>query len=825
MKFLRAIFLLFVFGLFAALGGLAWFEFAPPTKTCVTCHEIRYAAQAWAHGSHTNVSCKACHGGTVESVEAFSDNLRRMWKHLTAKNLSPKGLSSAQIDRMSAACAKCHRAAGDQWARSGHSAPVSRFLTDSRHNAAWRPTDQCLRCHGMFLEGDAEAILERVCMPDKYFTAAELPRVWRFRDQRAADRAAVPCLACHKMHGPDPFMFYSRADAAHFPYSALYSQKIVSPIGPVRTSADPRSRMCRQCHAASAFGESGSSDDRTPLGPHEGLSCLDCHRGHDKSGVRRTCGDCHPKCVWPEGVRDPIHRPHGVLENDKIKVSLNVVDGSFGVADKRTGRVWRPLVDGSNAFSRIWGIAGSGSTSITFRAAAKAAPSAEMRVALSLEDAALTVRISQPTNFPAALAYPYPLESRAEDRNLLAFGPGFAFPASETDLGADFPARMRLGSPEFNLPVWGVYAEKSAPSGEIVPCDGYMASLADSAGAWGLYQVRGNGRRQFSVEWDASRAGAAREIRYAFFVKGGPVAFAQEYRKQLKRRGLFSTFAEKSARDKASADAYTRLARSPAVLYAAIGGDKPGICRSLREECGMRDFIFAFAEREELKTWVTPDERAACAAAVPGACFVTVSDVSGGAFALSGGVTNSLAAAPSGMAFAQAQADFIPGAFSAPKVWRTADQVPWTVHDGDPSPETLRGLDPATRVPFREIALHGGVAGTAGWDDANNKWTRLWWKRDLFNAVCGTLPTYVFTRETWPRFRGELADSVKTAARMAAATANAGFVAYRILTPDRLVHRSEFDNGAACTVNFGGQAFRLPDGKVVPPRSAVIDVR
>ena len=91
--------------------------------------------------------------------------------------------------------------------------------------------------------------------------------------------------------------------------------------------------------------------------------------------------------------------------------------------------------------------------------------------------------------------------------------------------------------------------------------------------------------------------------------------------------------------------------------------------------------------------------------------------------------------------------------------------------------------------------------------------------------MCGTLPTYVFTRETWPRFRGELAESAKTAARMAAATANAGFVAYRILTPDRLVHRSEFDNGAACTVNFGGQAFRLPDGKVVPPRSAVVDAR
>jgi hypothetical protein len=821
-KLFRALFYLLLFGVSAGLGGLAWFEFMPPAKTCLACHEIQPSAAEWAHGAHSNVNCKACHGGTVESAAAFRDNLRRAWRHVSVKGAAPRGLSSEQVDRMSAACARCHRAAGDQWARSGHASPLSRFLEDARHNSAWSPADQCLRCHGMFLEGDVGTVLERVCLPDRYATAADLPRVWRIRSRRAAEFAAVPCLACHRMHGGDPYMFYSRADSAHFPYTALHSQKIVSEAGPVRAPADPRSRMCRQCHAANAFGAAGSSDDRAPRGAHEGVGCLECHRGHDRRGTRRTCGSCHAKCVWPDGVRNPIHNPHGVLENGKLKVVLNVSDGSFDVSDKRTGRLWRSIVDGSNVFSHVWALSGDGVTSLSFRATSvrqgKRAGD-ELHVDLFLEGDALSVRVEAPTN-AAPLAYPYPLESRADDRNLLAFGPGFAFPAGETDLGPGFPERMRLGSQEFNLPAWGVYAEKTIPEGEVVPCDGYLAEVAGQDGAWGRYSKRGNGRMQFSIEWEAG-GGAPREVRYTFFVKGGPVAFADRLRAQLKRRGLVSTLAEKAARRPELKDAYTRLARSPAVLYAAIGGDKPGVCRTLREECGMRDFVFAFAAREELKTWVTDDERAACAAAVQGAFFAQCGGVSWDSFALLD-ATNALAAA-SGAAAECAPADFMPGSFSAPSVWRAKGVGPWEVRDGDPPAEVLRGLDPAVRVPFRELTLHGAVLSASAWDDANNKFPKVWWKRDLFNAACGSLPTYVFTRETWPRFRRDLAESVKRSVTVAAATANARFVAYRFLTPDRMVQRSEFDNGVACTVNFGGQAFRLPNGKVVPPRTAIVE--
>ena len=161
-----------LFGLFAGLGALAWFECAPPTKTCASCHEIRGARDGWAHSVHTNVSCKACHGGTLSSFAAAGDNLRRAWRHVTATNhpalRRDLPLGEAQVERMSAACGRCHQQEYASWSRSGHAAPVAKFLLDEHHNRAWKPADQCLRCHGMFLDGDVETILARVPAEDRF---------------------------------------------------------------------------------------------------------------------------------------------------------------------------------------------------------------------------------------------------------------------------------------------------------------------------------------------------------------------------------------------------------------------------------------------------------------------------------------------------------------------------------------------------------------------------------------------------------------------------------------------------------------------------------
>jgi hypothetical protein len=38
----------------------------------------------------------------------------------------------------------------------------------------------------------------------------------------------------------------------------------------------------------------GSGDDRTPMGVHEGLSCISCHQGHNQN-ARASCKSCHPQ--------------------------------------------------------------------------------------------------------------------------------------------------------------------------------------------------------------------------------------------------------------------------------------------------------------------------------------------------------------------------------------------------------------------------------------------------------------------------------------------------------------------------------------------------
>jgi hypothetical protein len=62
----------------------------------------------------------------------------------------------------------------------------------------------------------------------------------------------------------------------------------------VKISPDTRQALCYQCHAPLAGALVGSGDDRTPVGVHEGLSCLACHLKHGQQ-TRASCATCHPR--------------------------------------------------------------------------------------------------------------------------------------------------------------------------------------------------------------------------------------------------------------------------------------------------------------------------------------------------------------------------------------------------------------------------------------------------------------------------------------------------------------------------------------------------
>lgn len=273
-------------GVFAGVGAFCRFEFASPQKTCTLCHEIRGSRDRWAKSPHKDVNCKSCHGGTLE---ALGDNVKRGVKHVMgadyAKLDSVFCLSEKQVEEICGRCAKCHQAEAAQWAASGHGKAASVFLQDKDHNAAWKPADNCMRCHGMFLEGDIE---ENVVRKD------------------LASRRAIPCLACHRIHAEDTLQLYSRNERTSIPAVNLCMQKIATDDGkPVRRSPDAQNRLCVSCHAANAEGIAGSSDDRTPLGAQEGMSCTDCHKGHGRK-ADASRGRCpHPQTTSrsPRGVQ------------------------------------------------------------------------------------------------------------------------------------------------------------------------------------------------------------------------------------------------------------------------------------------------------------------------------------------------------------------------------------------------------------------------------------------------------------------------------------------------------------------------------------------
>ena len=100
-------------------------------------------------------------------------------------------------------------------------------------------------------------------------------------------------------------------------------QRIFAPGGrEVRRSPDAQNRLCANCHAANAEGVAGSSDDRTPLGEQEGMSCTDCHKGHDmKADPSRG------RCPHPQSASRRKRKRQALVESEPK--SERVIAGSL----------------------------------------------------------------------------------------------------------------------------------------------------------------------------------------------------------------------------------------------------------------------------------------------------------------------------------------------------------------------------------------------------------------------------------------------------------------------------------------------------------------
>jgi len=280
---------------------------ASPTKTCASCHEIMHSVDLWSASTHRNIACKECHGTALsEGIHSLKEKGGMVFHHINKTKASAVRISEEQRLKVMERCVSCHQTESAKWNSGGHAMNYSEVFLNPAHNKAEPIYEDCLRCHGMFFDkGTVKDIVEPM----------DTAGPWKMKNASLGARPAIPCFACHQVHqagipgtrqNPEnpgslhysrsyqPLAsFYFRRDSSYFPVSQLKPQEINYQSILIKISTDLNQTLCLQCHSPNGFNTSGSEDDRTPRGVHEGISCLACHDAHSNS-ARASCKTCHP---------------------------------------------------------------------------------------------------------------------------------------------------------------------------------------------------------------------------------------------------------------------------------------------------------------------------------------------------------------------------------------------------------------------------------------------------------------------------------------------------------------------------------------------------
>jgi len=123
------------------------------------------------------------------------------------------------------------------------------------------------------------------------------------------------------------------------------------------------------------------------------------------------------------------------------------------------------------------------------------------------------------------------------------------------------------------------------------------------------------------------------------------------------------------------------------------------------------------------------------------------------------------------------------------------------------------------RLPLWELVYHDCTVAQWYWGDYNNKLPKVWDRRDLWNALYGTPPMFLFVRSGWEKNKERFVQSYRTATPVARATGYSEMLSHEWLSDDHAVQQTRFANGVTVTVNFGDQPFRLADGATLPAMS------
>ncbi len=124
---------------------------------------------------------------------------------------------------------------------------------------------------------------------------------------------------------------------------------------------------------------------------------------------------------------------------------------------------------------------------------------------------------------------------------------------------------------------------------------------------------------------------------------------------------------------------------------------------------------------------------------------------------------------------------------------------------------------PYYRLPLWELVYHDCVVAQWYWGDYNNKLPAVWDRRDLYNALYGTPPMFMFTRRFWETHRDRFVKSYQTVCPIARGTGYSEMLSHLWLTDDHTVQQTRFASGQTVTVNLGEREYTMADGSKLPP--------
>jgi hypothetical protein len=289
--------------------GASYYYTSQYGQGCASCHEMADYVSAVHSSPHRKVGCMECHEASLGT------KLRHIRVHLFGNVPETIRLRDVDVLEMVPNCQKCHQQEYATWHAGPHSATYSQIFANPEHNSQRRLMNDCFRCHGMHFNGSIRDVVQ----PQN----AQGP--WHIIRAGFADQPTMPCQTCHWVHREgaqetkpakrisvtgatvhDSLAFFDRRESIHFAAAQLTIPRLYDGPRLVTMSQDARQAICYQCHAprvpdtgtAAAINlwgpQVGSGDDRTPMGVHEGLSCISCHNGHNEN-ANASCKTCHPQ--------------------------------------------------------------------------------------------------------------------------------------------------------------------------------------------------------------------------------------------------------------------------------------------------------------------------------------------------------------------------------------------------------------------------------------------------------------------------------------------------------------------------------------------------